>query len=138
MLYRHPERLALVPTFRRAAVAGGVPTTLLEAVDWQESGWQNQVVSSAHAVGVGQVMPNTIRFVNRALAPSPLDPSLTPSNIAIGARYLGYLLRQNHGDAPGAVASYYQGLASVRAHGMQAGTRHYVASVLTLEHRFAD
>jgi len=137
VLRRHPERLALVPAFRRAATADGLPTTLLEAVDWQESGWQNQVVSSAHAVGVGQVMPNTIRFVNQALAPVVLDPSLASSNIAIGAWYLGYLLRQSHGNQRTAVASYYQGPTSVQAHGLQSDTRRYVTSVMSLQHLFA-
>ncbi len=136
VLRRHPERLALLPAFRRAAAAAGVPTTLLEAVDWQESGWQNQVVSSAHAVGVGQVMPDTIRFVNQALAPVVLNPSLAPSNIALGAWYLGYLLRRTGGDQRLAVASYYQGLTSVRSQGMLVQTRRYVTSVVALQHLF--
>ena len=35
-----------------------------------------------------------------------------------------------------AVAGYYQGLASVKAHGMYPDTRQYVADVLALQQRF--
>jgi hypothetical protein len=36
-----------------------------------------------------------------------------------------------------AIAGYYQGLASVRRHGMYADTKRYVANVLYLQKRFA-
>jgi hypothetical protein len=49
-----------------------------------------------------------------------------------------YLLRLLTSVAPTrvAVAGYYQGLASVRAHGMLPETKNYVANVLALRHRF--
>jgi hypothetical protein len=50
--------------------------------------------------------------------------------------YLGYLLGAGGGDPATAVASYYQGLASVRRIGMLPSTRRYVANVLALRRRF--
>ena len=46
------------------------------------------------------------------------------------------LLDQTGGDPGLAAASYYQGLASVREHGLLPSTRRYVANVLALRQRF--
>ena len=40
-----------------------VPRTLALAIAWQESGWQQRRVSSAGALGVMQVMPDTGRWM---------------------------------------------------------------------------
>ena len=50
--------------------------------------------------------------------------------------YLGQLLRDSGGDEATAIASYYQGEASVRAVGMLPETQRYVANVLALRGRF--
>jgi soluble lytic murein transglycosylase-like protein len=57
--------------------------------------------------------------------------------VEAGVAFLAYLLDQTRGDQPTAVASYYQGLESVRAQGMRADTRRYVANVMALKRRFA-
>lgn len=135
-LRRHSGRLVLVPDFQRAAAAAGVPLSLLEAICWQESGWQSGVVSAAGASGIGQLIPATVAFVNSQISPTRLDAARPADNIAISAWFLRYLLDRTGWDPRLAVGAYYQGLASVRAHGLFAETRHYVANVFALQGQF--
>jgi soluble lytic murein transglycosylase-like protein len=102
-----------------------------------ESGWQNDKVSSTKAVGIGQLMPATVDFVNQQLLRAKLDPKRADHNIRLSARYLAWLLAQTKGDVPQAVGAYYQGLASIRKIGPYADTRFYVASVVALRSRFS-
>ena len=135
-LRARPDRMALIPVFDAAAREFGVPADLLKALTWLESGWQNSKVSSTKAVGIGQLMPATIAFVNDVLLRADLDPRRPDHNIRMSARFLAYLLRQNNGDVALALSSYYQGLASVRRHGPLPQTHRYVADVLALRRRF--
>jgi soluble lytic murein transglycosylase-like protein len=132
-----PERLALVPYFERWAAANELPVDLLMAVTWLESGWQNDVVSSKGALGIGQLMPGTVDFTRRVLIGVPtLDPNVPEHNIRMSARFLDWLLHQTGGDVAQAVAGYYQGLRSVREQGPKPETVAYVANVLALRGRF--
>ncbi len=121
-----------------AAVAtrNGVPASLASAVAWQESGFNNAMVSPANARGVMQVMPGTWDWVQANLARRRLDPASAIDNVGAGVLYLGRLLRETGGDPALAAAGYYQGLASVRRIGMLPETRRYVANVLALRPRF--
>lgn len=132
----YPERLALVPAFERAAAAAGIPVSLLEAIAWQESGWQADVVSLDGAIGIGQVTPDTVAFVRTALDPAPLDPWVAADNITISARYLSYLLSQTGSNEQLAVAAYYQGLAATQAYGILPVSAQYVADVMALQEQF--
>lgn len=129
-------RLALLPLFDAAAREFRVPADLFKAMTWQESGWQNTKVSSTKAVGIGQLMPATVAFVNDVLLKARLDPSRPEHNIRMSARFLAYLLSQNDGDVERTLSSYYQGLASVRRQGPLPETRRYVANVLALRRKF--
>lgn len=131
-----PERLALMRHFDAAAGEFDVPPDLFKAMTWLESGWQNDKVSSTKAVGIGQLMPDTIAFVNGVLLRARLDPKRAEHNIRMSARFLAYLLRQTNGDVSAALSSYYQGLASVRRQGALPETRRYVANVLALRQKF--
>ena len=135
-LRRAPERLALVPAFEAAAREFAVPADLLKALAWQESGWQNNKVSRTRAIGIGQLMPDTIAFLNDVLLPARLNPHRAESNIRMSARFLSYLLSETRGDVAASVAAYYQGLASVRRSGPIPETRRYVADVLALRSKF--
>lgn len=128
-LAAHPERLTLEPDFAAAASSYGVPLPLLEALCWWESGWQAAIVSPTGAVGVCQIEPGTASFVDQYLAQSALNPRVASQNIDLGAAYLGSLLRDSGGDVSEALAGYYQGLASVRAHGMAPATANYVRGI---------
>ncbi|MEO6121145.1 MAG: transglycosylase SLT domain-containing protein [Acidimicrobiales bacterium] len=135
-LREQPDRLALLPVFDAAAQRHKVPADLLKAMTWLESGWQNHKVSSTGAVGIGQLMPATVTFVNEILLRAELDPGRPEDNIEMAARFLAYLLAQTRGSTANALASYYQGLASVRRHGPGRATGRYVADVLALRGKF--
>ena len=132
-----PDRAVLRGTFLRFSQMAGVPSDLAMALAWQESGWQRNKVSSTRAVGVMQLMPDTVDFVSTVLLrlPTRLDPRDPVANIRMGTRFLRYLLDANGGNVDRALASYYQGLRSVREHGMLDETRRFVANVKALRGR---
>jgi len=118
------------------ASSNGVPASLAVAVAWQESGFNNAVVSSANARGVMQVLPGTWSWVEQYLAGGPLDPDSATDNVHAGSLFLAELLSNAGGDPALAVAGYYQGESSVNRIGMLPETRLYVDNVLALRDRF--
>jgi soluble lytic murein transglycosylase-like protein len=137
-LLASPARLALIPHFTRWADANGIDPALVMAVAWQESGWQNDVVSSAGAIGIGQLLPSTAEFVEHELIGAELDPRIPADNIRMTARYIAWLLKRTNGDVDLMLAGYYQGLASVASIGFLPSTRDYIAIVHGLRPRFAQ
>jgi LysM repeat protein len=119
------------------SIAGqnGAPASLATAIAWQESGFNNSMVSVANARGIMQVIPSTWDYVQRNLAADRLDPTSPTDNVRAGSLLLARLMRET-GDPATAVAAYYQGLGSVRRIGMLPETRQYVANVLALRGRF--
>ncbi len=119
------------------AAANGVSPSLAEAIGWQESGFNNGLTSSTGATGVMQIEPYTWSYINRTLStPPPLSPASASDNVRGGVLLLRSLLAQTGGDPALAAAGYYQGLDSVRRHGLYADTQRYVDSVMALRHRF--
>jgi soluble lytic murein transglycosylase-like protein len=118
------------------AAEHGVPGSLAAAIGWQESGFNNAMVSSANARGVMQVMPGTWDWIQENLAKRKLDPASATDNVHAGVLYLRSLLNSTGGDPATAAAAYYQGLSSVRRIGMLPETRRYVDNVLALRSRF--
>jgi soluble lytic murein transglycosylase-like protein len=131
------DRAGLRIAFLRCSRLAGVPSDLAMALAWQESGWQRNKVSPTGAVGVMQLMPDTVQFVSTVLlrAAKPLDPRDPVANIRMGTRFLRYLLDSHGGDVDRALASYYQGLRSVRNTGAFDETRRFVANVKALRGR---
>jgi LysM repeat protein len=118
------------------AAQSGAPSSLAAAIAWQESGFNNPMISPANARGVMQVMPGTWNWVQSNLSSTRLDPASPTDNVKAGSLYLAHLLRETNGDPALAAAGYYQGLASVRRIGMLPETQRYVANVLALRGRF--
>ncbi|MEO6857642.1 MAG: LysM peptidoglycan-binding domain-containing protein [Solirubrobacteraceae bacterium] len=119
------------------AAAQGVSPSLAEAIGYQESGFNNGLVSRTGATGVMQIEPGTWKYIGQNLAtPPPLSPYSAQDNIRGGVLLLHSLLDQTGGDPALAAAGYYQGLDSVRRHGMYADTRRYVNDVMALRSRF--
>jgi soluble lytic murein transglycosylase-like protein len=114
----------------------GVPGSLAAAIGWQESGFNNNMVSSANARGVMQVMPGTWDWVQDNLTDQPLNPESATDNVQAGVLYLKQLLEETGGDEDTAIAGYYQGLGSVRSRGLYEDTQQYVANVQALRSRF--
>ena len=114
----------------------GVSPSLAAAIAWQESGFNNAMVSAANARGVMQVMPGTWDYVQQNLAQRQLDPNSPTDNVHAGVLYLKQLLAQTGGDENAAIAGYYQGLGSVQHRGMFDDTQQYVDNVQALRSRF--
>jgi N-acetylmuramoyl-L-alanine amidase len=131
-----PERLSAAQ-IASVASANGVPASLADAIAWQESGFNNDLVSSADARGIMQILPGTWDWIQHTLTPSaPLAPASAVDNVRGGVLLLRSLLNSTGGDPGTAAAGYYQGLPSVQAHGLYPDTQQYVQSVMALEQRF--
>lgn len=107
----------------------GVGSNLALAISWQESGWQMDQISSAHAVGAMQVLPSTGRWLSTVVG-RRLELRDLHDNVTAGVVLIRVL--RDHAGVRHSVAGYYQGLASVRANGMYRDTKHYVSNVLYL------
>ena len=119
------------------AGAHGVAPDLAAALAWQESGFNNGLVSPANARGIMQILPGTWSWVEGSLAGRPLDPDSPKENVHAGVMYLGQLIADAGGDESRAVAGYYQGPASVESAGILPDTQRYVDNVMALRTRFA-
>jgi LysM repeat protein len=129
-----PSRAAVRRVVVRTANRYDVNPYLALAVAWHESGWQQHVISSAHAVGVMQVLPSTGRWMETYTG-HRLDIYRLRNNVTAGVVLLK-LLRSQAGPKH-AIAGYYQGLGSVKAYGLYDSTKHYVATVQALQRRLA-
>lgn len=114
----------------------GVPAPFALAVAWQESGWQQGVVSHAGAVGVMQLMPATADWVGQAMLGIPVNMFDTRENVRAGVRLLAHYLARYAGDRDRVLAAYYQGQTAVDRHGVYPVSRPYIASILILERIF--
>ena len=95
------------------AVANGVNPSLIKAMAYQESGWQQDVVSSAGAIGVMQVMPGTARWINKVLlGGTSLNVRKAHDNIRMGVSFMRYLLSIMP-TKDQALAAYYSGPGNV-------------------------
>ncbi|NAZ83873.1 LysM peptidoglycan-binding domain-containing protein, partial [Kineococcus sp. R8] len=128
-----PSRARMQEIIRSTAVRLGVDPSLALAVAYQESGFAMRVVSSANAIGAMQVIPSSGEWAEDLLD-EDIDLFDPEDNAKAGVAILRTLVANNPPDV--AIASYYQGNASVRARGMYDDTRRYVANVQTLQARF--
>lgn len=130
------SRAEIAALLERTAGEYGWSPRFVKALAWQESGWNAQVVSYTGAVGVMQVLPSTGRFISEELVGRDLDLSDPADNVEAGVAFLDYLWRLTDRDPEMTLAGYYQGLTSVRKHGMAPDTERYVDNVLSLRGRF--
>jgi soluble lytic murein transglycosylase len=102
---------------RRAAQSTGLPPSLIYAVIRQESLYRADAASSAGALGLMQLLPETARRTARKTGrPAPtrstlLDPAV---NVPLGSAFLGDLLARARGQWPVAIAGYNAGPAAAR------------------------
>ncbi len=110
----------------------GIDPVLVEALAWQESGWRQNVVSGAGAVGVMQIMPGTATWLSTDVVGRPLNVSANVAdNIEAGVAYLRFLIDRT-GSVQMGVAAYYQGPGSLQRDGMLPDTQQYVANVMAI------
>ena len=120
----------------RAADRHSVPRRLALAVAWQESGWQQGVVSHAGAVGVMQLMPATAEWVGQTMLARPVRITDAHSNISAGVRLLRHYIIRYDGNRDLILAAYYQGQHAADLYGVYSVSRQYIASVRYLERLF--
>jgi len=117
-----------------AARRHGVPVDLAMAVAYQESGFQQRLVSPVDAIGVMQVLPGTGALLDRAYG-RHLDLLRASDDIEAGVLLLRQLL-DSTGTSRGALIGYYQGLGSLSSVGVLPQTRDYIANVSALRPHF--
>lgn len=123
-----PSRAETAAMIRRTALRHGVDPKLALAIAWQESGWNQRVVSVANAIGTMQVIPPSGQWASD-LSGHRLDLLNTEDNITAGVVILR-ALQASASSRNQAIAGYYQGLTSVRDNGQYEDTKLYVSAVL--------
>lgn len=129
-----PSRTQVRSLVVQAAQRNRLDPTLALAVAYQESGFQQNVVSPADAIGTMQVLPSTGEYIGRYLVHRKVDLFKAQDNVTAGVAFLSSLVKAA-GTHTG-VGAYYQGLGSIRRHGMARDTKAYVSSVLAHQARF--
>jgi len=114
----------------------GVDPHLAAALAWMESGFNNEMVSTAGAVGVMQITPATWDYVEQVLLLGRRVPRDADGNVRVGVAYLHHLLHLFGGDERQALAAYYQGARALQDAGFLPGTKQYVDDILALKARF--
>jgi N-acetylmuramoyl-L-alanine amidase len=137
LLQDSPDRLALQPLFMEWASYYDLSLPLLEAIAWQESGWQQGVTSSAGAVGTGQIMPGTARFISHSLIGMSMNIRSVSDNIRMSAAFLAYLADIEGNNRCDTIAAYYEGPVNLSKYGVFPSTQAYVASVEALIPEFS-
>lgn len=130
-----PSKAAVRQMIRSAARRHGVPVDLALALAYQESGFQQGVVSPVDAIGAMQVLPSTGRALGRLHGRS-YDLLKASDNVEAGVTLLKDLLRAT-GSVERALAGYYQGLGSISRKGLLPQTKRYVRNVTLLRARFS-
>ena len=97
--------------FQQAADTYNISVDLLKAVARQESGFQTDIVSSAGAIGVMQLMPGTAEYLGVT------DPYNAEQNIMGGAKLLSELSARYNGDLSLTLAAYNAGAGAVDKYG---------------------
>jgi soluble lytic murein transglycosylase-like protein len=125
------ERDAIRAAIDRWSGVYGVDPKLARALAWMESGFQQDVVSSAGAIGVMQLLPETWEFVDSVLL-GEATPRTYEGNVRAGVRFLRWQLDEFDGNVRLALAGYYQGARAVRERGLFEDTKQYVSVILQL------
>jgi LysM repeat protein len=129
-----PARAHVRALIRASAKRHGVPTSLALALSYQESGFQQRVVSPVDAIGVMQVLPSTARGLAR-IHGRHYDLLRVEDNVEAGVTLLADLVG-GWGWVDRALAGYYQGLGSVSRVGYLPQTKQYIKNVTLLRKHF--
>ena len=122
---------ALVGYFDKWSTAYGIDQGLLEALLWKESGWQADAVGPGGHLGIGQLSPDTVEFIEQRLLGLDLDPLDASDGIRMAARFLRYLLDRTD-NVRTAMAAWNQGLHSVNTSGISTTGGSFADDVLAI------
>jgi soluble lytic murein transglycosylase len=101
---------------RQQASEKGLDPALIAAVIYAESHFRDGQTSSAGALGLMQITPETAQYIARKSGGTAFvvgDLATAQVNISYGAYYLRYLLRRYGGDETLALAAYNAGEGNV-------------------------
>lgn len=129
-----PSQQAVRQLIAASARRHGVPVSLALGLAYQESGFQQGVVSPVDAIGAMQVLPSTAASLGH-LHGRTFDLLQAADNVEAGVLLLSDLL-QATGRVDRALAGYYQGLGSLAEVGLLPQTTQYVRNVQQLQNRF--
>ena len=110
-----------------AATRFGVDRNLVDAVAWQESRYNPRAISTAGAVGVMQLMPDTARQLGVR------NPHDVEQNVIGGTAYLRQQLERFGNNVPLALAAYNAGPGAVIKYGSippYRETQNYVRQIM--------
>jgi soluble lytic murein transglycosylase-like protein len=131
----HPYSRPLVHKILvEAAARHQVDARLVLALSYWESGWDQSRVSDTGAVGLMQVEPASAAEAGPALLGREVNLDDPYDNADVGVAILRQDL-QAFNSPEKALAAYYQGPTSLRAHGMYSDTQQYVEGILDLAKR---
>jgi hypothetical protein len=145
--------------YNLAVSTGFLNFSLIEAEGWQESGWQENVVACDGGIGVMQIQPDTVTWLNQTYNTN-YDPYTLADNVNLGINMLQWLYNYyipycNQGMPtgqtctwdtvwPGAtdgatvrqivISSYNQGVGTTANYGIQ--NWQYVNNVMSLRAQF--
>ena len=129
-----PDDPGLEATIEQIARQEGVSYGLVKAIATVESGWDQTRISSAGAIGVMQLMPGTVEWLEADVFGFDLNERASAhDNVRLGVRYLRILADATDGDMADTVAAYYQGLSPTEAGVYYADTADYVSMVLAVK-----
>jgi soluble lytic murein transglycosylase-like protein len=115
-----------------AADRHALPRTLVEAIAYWESGWDQSRVSGTGAVGLMQVQPDVAADLAPRLVGHPVDLQDAAANADLGAAILRAYIDDQGGDVENGLAAYYEGPAELAANGYSYDTADYVSGVTAL------
>jgi len=103
---------------------------LLVSLIGVESSFRPTAISSSGAVGLGQLKPDTARWLG---VMNPFDPI---QNLMGSAKYLRYLLNRYNGNVMEALAAYSRGQGTIERYGIDQNALAYVRRVNAMFMRF--
>lgn len=128
-----PEIEAMIDELASAA---GMDPGIVKSIAWVESGFDQGAQSHAGAVGVMQLMPGTMGWIETDILQQELNEDVSAyDNIKAGVYLLAYLQRKT-GPPELAVAAYYQGLGATQSGLMFDETRRYVDGVMAIKAQY--
>jgi hypothetical protein len=119
--------------FEHWAAEYHVPTSLLQALAWTVSSWDNTTVGGDGDMGIGRIDLELVGWINEELIPGDtrVDPRAPEGNVQLMAAYLGHLLEATGGDHANAVATYYLDREEPTDAAWDLGLRSFVTGVLS-------
>jgi LysM repeat protein len=113
----------------------GLDPALGLAISWQESGFNQNMISRTGAIGAMQVEPYTGRHIAWLMG-RRINLHNVNDNTLAGVYWLAALVHYYGGNERWAAAAYYQGSRSLYRRGWFTDTQQYVADVMSLKSSF--